>query len=143
MTGAWIAVASAEHVRRGREGGFMQVCHGKAAPLRRIRSGDCVIYYSPTKTFGGKDKLQAFTAIGHVREGDPYQVEMGENFRPFRKDVAWLEASDAPIELLLDKLAFTMGVKNWGYNFRFGLFPISDHDREIIGHAMKVEEHVK
>jgi hypothetical protein len=30
MTGYWIAVASAEHVRRGRREGFMQVSHGKA-----------------------------------------------------------------------------------------------------------------
>ena len=35
----WIAVASAEHVRLGRTQGFMQVCHGKAAPLRRMRAG--------------------------------------------------------------------------------------------------------
>lgn len=40
----WIAVASAEHARRGREGGFMQVCHGKAAPLRRMGAGDRVAY---------------------------------------------------------------------------------------------------
>ena len=30
------------------EAGFMQVSHGKAAPLRRIRPGDGVAYYSPT-----------------------------------------------------------------------------------------------
>jgi hypothetical protein len=33
----WIAVGSAEHVRRGRSEGFMQVNHGKAAPLKRIK----------------------------------------------------------------------------------------------------------
>src|SRR5262249_31349033 len=64
MTGHWIAVASAEHVRRGRREGFVQVSHGKAAPLKRIKPGDRVVYYSPTVTLGGKDKLQAFTAIG-------------------------------------------------------------------------------
>ena len=47
MTGHWIAVASAEHVRRGKREGFMQVSHGKAAPLKRIRPGDRVVYYSP------------------------------------------------------------------------------------------------
>jgi hypothetical protein len=26
----------------------MQVCHGKAAPLRRVQPGDRVVYYSPT-----------------------------------------------------------------------------------------------
>ncbi len=35
MHRAWIAVASAAHVRIGRAGGFMQINYGKAAPLRR------------------------------------------------------------------------------------------------------------
>ncbi len=35
----WIAVASAGHVRLGRSGGFTQLCHGKTAPLRRIKPG--------------------------------------------------------------------------------------------------------
>jgi hypothetical protein len=32
----WIAVASANHATRGREDGFMQICHGKGGPLRRL-----------------------------------------------------------------------------------------------------------
>lgn len=60
----WVAVASAEHVRKGRKHGFMQVCHGKETPLRRLKPNDWIIYYSPTVTFGRKDKLQAFTAMG-------------------------------------------------------------------------------
>ncbi|MDD5576645.1 MAG: EVE domain-containing protein, partial [Acidithiobacillus sp.] len=56
MSRNWVAVASAEHVRIGRAAGFMQVCHGKAAPLRRIKPGDRVAYYSPTVEFGGKNK---------------------------------------------------------------------------------------
>ena len=76
MSASWIAVASAEHVRIGRARGFMQVCHGKAAPLRRLSPGDGVAYYSPTETFGGKDRLQAFTAIGVVAPGAPYQADM-------------------------------------------------------------------
>ena len=62
----WIAVASAEHVRLGRAAGFMQVSHGKAAPLRRIAAGDLVAYYSPTVVFGDKDAFRSFTAIGKV-----------------------------------------------------------------------------
>jgi hypothetical protein len=89
MTGHWIAVASAEHVRRGKSEGFMQVSHGKAAPLKRIRPGDRVVYYSPTITLGGKDRLQAFTAIGTVKEGEPYVFDMGNGFKPYRRDVAW------------------------------------------------------
>ena len=52
--GNWVAVASAEHVSRGRAEGFMQVNHGKAAPLKRIGPGSRVAYYSPTNTFGGR-----------------------------------------------------------------------------------------
>src|SRR5262245_6690412 len=118
MAGHWIAVASAEHVRRGVAGGFMQVCHGKAGPLKRIEPGDGVACYSPSDSFGGKDRLQAFTAIGRVRAGEPYLFDMGNGFRPFRRDVAWERATPAPIHPLLDALEFTAGRPNWGYQFR-------------------------
>jgi hypothetical protein len=81
-TGCWVAVASAAHVRRGRAEGFMQVCHGKAAPLRRVWPGDRVVYYSPTITMGGNDSLRAFTALGRVRQGNAYQHDMGGGFVP-------------------------------------------------------------
>jgi hypothetical protein len=32
----------------------MQVCHGKSAPLRRIQSGDRIVYYSPRQRFGAR-----------------------------------------------------------------------------------------
>jgi hypothetical protein len=139
MSGHWIAVASAEHVRRGRAEGFMQVCHGKAAPLRQIKPGDRVVYYSPTVTFGAKDRLQAFTAIGTVRDGMPYEAEMGGGFHPFRRDVAWSDAEDAAIHPLLAALAFTAGKPNWGYKFRFGLFAISAQDFRVIAEAMHMD----
>lgn len=139
MSKNWIAVASAEHVRIGQQAGFMQVCHGKVAPLRRIQPGDGVLYYSPTTTFRGKEKLQAFTAIGMAKDREPYQVDMGENFCPFRRDVKWLKARNAPIAPLLDELDFSAGKRNWGYQFRFGLFEISEHDLQIIATAMKVK----
>jgi hypothetical protein len=136
MSSNWIAVASAEHVRRAREAGFMQVCHGKAAPLRRIQPGDCVAYYSPAVELRGQDKLQAFTAIGIVRAADPYQFDMGAGFCPYRREVAWLQANETPILPLLDALEFSAGVRNWGYKFRFGLFSISARDMQVIAAAM-------
>jgi hypothetical protein len=54
MSKNWIAVASAEHVRLGRSNGFMQVSHGKSAPLRRIEPVDRVVFYSPTDAFAAK-----------------------------------------------------------------------------------------
>ncbi|MFB9982882.1 EVE domain-containing protein [Mesorhizobium kowhaii] len=136
MSAYWIAVASADHVRRGRLGGFMQVNHGKAAPLRRVKPGDGIIYYSPTTVLREKDGLQAFTAIGTVREGEPYQGDMGGGFTPFRRDVAWAKAEETSIKPLLDRLEFTAGKSNWGYQLRFGLFEISDHDFRVIAKAM-------
>lgn len=132
----WIAVASAEHVRIGRAQGFMQVCHGKAAPLRRLSPGDHVSYYSPSEIFRGTDKLQAFTAVGIVAAGVPYQADMGSGFRPFRRDVQWTAAQEVPIRPLLGQLAFTRESKSWGYQLRFGLFEISDTDMRIIAAAM-------
>jgi hypothetical protein len=131
----WIAVASAQHVRIGRAHGFMQVCHGKGGPLRRITPGDHVAYYSPTETFGGKDRLQAFTAVGVVKPGAPYQADMGGGFRPFRRDVAWSEITEVPIRPLLESLAFTRDNPNWGYKLRLGLFEIEADDMELIRHV--------
>ncbi|WP_366933676.1 EVE domain-containing protein [Devosia sp.] len=86
MTKYWVAVASAEHARRGKVG-FMQVNHGKKTPLQRIRAGDGVTYYSPAETIRGKDRLQSFTTIGRVRDEDLYQGEMGGDFTPWRRNV--------------------------------------------------------
>ncbi|MEJ2793647.1 EVE domain-containing protein [Iodobacter sp. LRB] len=134
----WIAVVCATHVARGREGGFMQVCHGKAGPLKRIQPGDRVVYYSPATEMGGKDKLQSFTAIGMVRAGEPYPFDMGGGFIPYRKDVDWWPAQQAAIQPLLEPLEFSKGVRQWGAPFRFGLFAISAHDMQIIANAMGV-----
>ena len=135
----WIVVAAADHVQWGLSGGFMQAGHGKAAPLRRLRPGDRVACYSPTAKFRGEDKLQSFTAIGTVKTGDPYQVQMEDGFAPFRRDVDWAAARKAPIQPLLDTLDFTAGRRNWGYRFRAGLFPVTDHDMAEIATAMQVE----
>lgn len=137
MTKYWVAVASADHARRGKAGGFMQVNHGKAAPLKRIHPRDGVAYYSPATTMGGKDKLQSFTMIGTVKPGDIYEGEMGD-WIAHRRDVAWVKSEDAPIAPLLDQLDFTAGKTNWGYQLRFGLFEISKHDFELIAQTMGV-----
>ncbi|TPJ68710.1 EVE domain-containing protein [Mesorhizobium sp. B2-7-1] len=136
MSAYWVAVASAEHVRIGRKDGFMQVNHGKAAPLRRIKPGDGIVYYSPSTVLGEKDGLQSFTALGTVRQGEVYEGVMGGGFTPARRDVDWVDAKEAPIKSLLDRLDFTAGKPNWGYQLRFGLFEISEHDFRLIGEAM-------
>ena len=133
----WIAVACAAHARRGKSLGFMQVCHGKGTPLRRLKAGDGVVYYAPSTTMGGKDRLQSFTTIGRVKDERTYQAEM-DGFRPFRRDVVYDEANEAPIAPLLGELALTRGKTNWGYAFRFGLVEISAADFATIAQAMGV-----
>src|SRR5438477_2184097 len=136
MSRHWIAVASADHARRGKEHGIAQVCHGKGGPLRRLHAGDGVVYYSPTVAFRGKDRLQAFTSIGRAKGDHVYQADMGDGFRPFRRDVAYVEADEAPILPLIDDLEFTRAKKNWGYAFRFGLVEISKADFDTVAQAM-------
>lgn len=114
----------------------MQVCHGKAAPLQRVQAGDRVAYYAPTVTMGGSDRLQAFVSIGVVQPGDAYAFDMGGGFVPFRKDVHYLPAREAPIAPLLDRFEFVEDRQRWGSKFRFGLFAISDHDMALIAEAM-------
>ena len=140
MTACWVAVASAEHVAIGRAQGFMQVGHGKGAPLKRLHAGDRIAYYSPVRVFGTKDACQAFTAVGVVRDERVYQGQMtntgGDDFKPFRKDVDWFAAQEAPIRPLLESLSFTPGKSNWGYAFRFGLLKVTEADMDLIVRAM-------
>ena len=162
----WIAVASAEHARRGRDEtvpGFMQVGHGKLAPLKRVQPGDRVAYYSP-RFLGSEPKftehsarppgavprtavklvsdpnnlLQSFVSIGIVQPGEPYAFDMG-GFVPYRRNVKYLKAKEASILPLLDDFEFVENRSRWGYKFRFGLFTISDHDMRLIAQAMGVD----
>ena len=116
----------------------MQVCHGKCAPLKRVQPGDRVAYYAPTITMGGKDKLQSFVSIGLVQPGDPYPFDMGGGFVPFRRDVVYAPAQEAPIAPLLDEFAFVDDRARWGSKFRFGLFQVCDADMLRIANAMQL-----
>ncbi|MBV7544284.1 EVE domain-containing protein [Acidovorax sp. sic0104] len=136
----WIAVACADHARRACAtpgAGFMQVCHGKAAPLRRLRVGDRVAYYAPHTTMGGNDRLQAFISIGHVLPGDACAFDAGGGFVPYRRSVDYVAAREAPIRPLLHTLEFVLAdPAHWGSRLRFGLFSVSDHDMRLIAQAM-------
>lgn len=78
----WIGVVSEEHVKIGEKDGFAQLCHGKHAPLKRMNAGDWLIYYSPKTKYPDGNPLQAFTAIGMVKSGNVYQVQMAPEFFP-------------------------------------------------------------
>ena len=135
----WIGVASRDHVLKGVAGGFCQLGHGKAAPVKRLSPGDWIAYYSPRTALGAGEPVQAFTAIGRIRPGEPYQADMGGGFHPVRRDVAWRECRAAPIHPLLERLSFTKGKTGWGYAFRRGSFAVSAEDFAVIAEAMAVD----
>ena len=140
MTKCWIGVASRDHVRMGTAGGFCQLRHGKAAPLHRLEAGDRIAYYSPRERMRDGAPVQAFTAIGEVAAGEPEPHDMGGGFAPYRRNVTFYKASDAPIKPLLPLLSFTRDRPQWGVVLRRGVFAIDRRDYDIIADAMGATE---
>jgi hypothetical protein len=134
----WIGVVSREHVQRGVAGGFCQLCHGKSSAMKKLTPGDWIAFYSHKTAMQGGDSLQAFTAIGHIRAGEPYAFDMGGGFVPTRRDVDFKPCREAPIRLLVDRLSFIRNKQSWGYVFRFGQLEIPAADFRIIADAMEV-----
>ncbi|GHT19166.1 UPF0310 protein YdcG [Bacteroidia bacterium] len=140
MTKYWIAAISKEHIQWGVTGGFIQVCHGKQAPLKRMKTGDYVIVYSSKSTVDSNDKLQKFTAIGQIISDEVYQFQMSENFIPYRKNVKYFDCEEVSIIPLIEKIEFIQNKKSWGYPFRFGFFEINEHDFGVIASKMIQDE---
>ncbi|WP_020395983.1 EVE domain-containing protein [Thiolinea disciformis] len=133
----WIGVASNNHVQRGVAGGFCQLCHGKAQPLKRMQQGDWIIYYSPKEHFEDKQPCQQFTAIGEVIGDKVYAFEMFPNFVPFRRDIQFVKTAKAvAICPLLAELNFIKDKSKWGAAFRYGHLEISQADFAIIAEQM-------
>ena len=132
----WIGVVAKDHVALGVAGGFTQLNHGKAGSLERMRAGDGFAFYSPRTAHPDGPPLQAFTAIGRVRDGRVYQADTGSDFRPFRLVVDYLPATDAPVKPLLDGLTFIRSKTHWGAAFRFGFLRVPEEDFARIAAAM-------
>lgn len=141
MAQYWVGVASKEHVKRGIKEGIAQVCHGKQGPLKRMKPGDWIIYYSPVEIFGEKQPCRKFTAIGQIKNKEPYLFKMSDDFIPWRRDVNFIDAKDVAIEPLIDKLTFIKNKTHWGFIFRYGLFIIPENDFSLI--ASKMGAHVE
>ena len=133
---AWLGVVSAAHVARGVAGGFAQVCHGKAQPLRRMRRGDWLVYYSPALEMGGQP-LRAFTALGRLVDEEVFSYDMGGGFVPFRRHVRYLGAKQVPLETLKDRLELCAR-PNWGIALRRGHLALSSADLVVVAGAMGI-----
>lgn len=140
LTRYWMAAISKEHTQRGVAGNFIQVCHGKYGPLKRMKKDDYVIVYSSKISMDRSEKCQAFTAIGQVSDDLIFPFQMTAMFRPFRRKVKFFPCSETPIVPLIDSLDFIKSKKAWGYPFRFGFFEITESDFEKIASKMLQHE---
>jgi EVE domain len=131
-----IGVASKDHVARGVAGGFCQLGHGKAAPLKRMATGDWIIYYSSKVSLERDEPCQQFTALGRITGAAPYLFEMSPTFAPYRRDVKLERSKDVAIRPMLADLDFIRDKTRWGYSFRFGHFEIQRADFERIAKTM-------
>ncbi len=135
----WVGVVSREHVQIGVAGGFIQLNHGKRAPLQKMRAGDGLLMYSPKVSHPDGANLQAFTAIGQVLTGEIYQVEMNPEFKPYRINVNFLACQEAAIRPLIDALTCIYDKAHWGAAFRFGQLSIPQSDFALIAAAMQCD----
>ncbi len=134
----WIIVASREHVKKGEAGGFAQACHGKATPLKRMKAGDWVIYYSSKLQMDKPEKCQCFTAIGKIVDDEVYQHTMSEGFVPWRKNVEFFPCTEISIIPLINDMQSIKNKKHWGGALRYGVLEITRHDFELIAAHMGV-----
>jgi hypothetical protein len=136
----WIGVVSRSHALRGVAGGFAQMNHGKQAPLKRMKAGDGLVYYSPRESYPDGAPLQAFTALGFIQTGEVYEHDMTSEgvpgFVPWRIDVDYRPAQAVPIKPLVAQLEFITDKTHWGAVFRFGQVRISEADFSRIAAAM-------
>jgi len=137
MRNYWIGVVSRSHVQIGVKGGFIQLNHGKNAPLQRLKAGDMLAMYSPRESYPDGPILQAFTAIGTIKSGKVYQFEMSPEFKPYRVDVEFSTCKEAPIKPLIEGLSFIRSKTHWGGAFRFGYVKVPEADFALIADAMK------
>lgn len=133
----WIGVACKTHVQNGIKLGICQFCHGKITAVNKIARDDWVIYYSPRIGMERNSAtVQQFTAIGTVTDDVPYQVDYGNGFKPWRRNVAYLNAHPVDIVPLIPHLSFIKNKTNWGMTFRYGLLQVDQHSFEIIHRSM-------
>jgi hypothetical protein len=72
VTQYWVGVASRDHVIAAGRDGFCQFNHGKEAPIKRLRLGDRLVYYSL------KTRMRAGDHPWPIAPGSPWQNGFAE-----------------------------------------------------------------
>jgi len=65
------------------------------------------------------------------------QYQMTNDFKPFRRNIEFMECEETPISPLVKDLDFIPNKKLWGYPFRFGFFEIKENDFNFITSKMQ------
>jgi len=121
---------------QGVAGGFVQLNHGKRAPLQRLRAGDGLLLYSPRLSYPDGEPCQRFTALGVVTTRKVYQRDMGGGFVPYRLDITYLPCHEVSIQPLIAQLSFIKDKVRWGAAFRFGFLCVPAQDFAVIAQQM-------
>ena len=133
----WLICASRDHVLKGVEGGFAQAGHGRKDLVSKLAKGDWLVFYSAKDEYEGGKPLQKFTALGLVTDEEPYQPDATENFKPYRRAVAFKKINETEIRPLLDELTFIKNKKKWGFYLISGFRELSKEDFDVIQAAMQ------
>ncbi|VEJ44873.1 Uncharacterised protein [Bartonella vinsonii] len=133
----WIAVISQDHARLAAKLGFLQICHGKAAPLQKTSKGDEVFIYCPRSEMGTGKILQTIEFQCVFKDNHIYQVEQVPDFKPFRKDAVFNKQAKPVVLKEVQSLEF-LSNPHWGMLARRGFFEITTHDATQIRKAMGI-----
>lgn len=136
MAKYWILIAPKDYVLKGKAADYAQACHGKSNPMRRLNMGDGIIYYSPKLKPEISDPFQSFTALGCVIDEKPYQVELADGSKHYRRNVRYLSGRDVKVKPLINHLTFIKDKERWGSIFKYGIIQISEQDFKLIATAM-------
>ena len=113
----------------------------RSTTARPARSSACTRATASRSTRRGMSypdgaPLQAFTAIGRVRAGTVYQVEVDPGFRPFRLDVEYLRRGARAGQATVAGALVHPRKTHWGAAFRFGVVRVPAADFARIAAAM-------
>lgn len=129
--------ASKDHVLTGVKHGFAQAGHGRKDFVSKLSKGDWIVYYSAKEKFKDGEAYQRFTAIGQVKDNEPYQPNVQSDLKPFRRDIKYKKSKEAKISPLIESLSFIKNKRRWGFYFISGFREIPKEDFEVIKYAMK------
>ena len=115
--------------------GFLQVCHGKAAPLRKTSAGDEVFIYCPRTGMGEGAVLKRVEYRCVIANDMVYQVEQAPGFLPFRKDVRF-DTGFQGIPIGDVRGMELTANPHWGILARRGFFEFGAHDATLLRRAV-------